>query len=78
MGSKQKWMVQCCSFRATDQAESFRARLALEGIESHITTGDGWNRVMLGPYSSRETVDKTLARLHCVSMSSCITGAVGG
>lgn len=77
-GSKQKWMVQCGSFRATDQAESVRARLAFEGIESHITTGDGWNRVILGPYSSRETVDKTLARLHGVGMSSCITRAVGG
>lgn len=77
-GSKQKWMVQCGSFRATDQAESVRARLVFEGIESHITTGDGWNRVILGPYSSRETVDKTLARLHGVGMSSCITRAVGG
>lgn len=77
-GSKQKWMVQCGSFRATDQAESVHARLAFEGIESHITTGDGWNRVILGPYSSRETVDKTLARLHGVGMSNCITHAVGG
>jgi len=77
-GSKQKWMVQCVSFRATDQAESVRARLAFEGIESHITTGDGWNRIMLGPYNSRETVDNTLACLHDVGMSSCIIRAVGG
>ncbi|MCP1064971.1 cell division protein FtsN [Serratia symbiotica] len=77
-GSKQKWVVQCGSFRATDQAESVRVSLAFEGIESHITTDDGWNRVILGPYSSRETVDKTLARLHGVGMSSCIARAVGG
>ncbi|OMQ20173.1 cell division protein FtsN [Serratia oryzae] len=75
---KQKWMVQCGSFRATDQAESVRAQLAFEGIESRITSGGGWNRVMLGPYSSRAAADKTLARLKASGMSSCIPLAVGG
>lgn len=75
---KQKWMVQCGSFRATDQAESVRAQLAFEGIESRITSGGGWNRVMLGPYSSRAAADKTLARLKGSGMSSCIPLAVGG
>jgi len=75
---KQKWMVQCGSFRATDQAESVRAQLAFEGIESRITAGGGWNRVMLGPYSSRAAADKTLARLKSSGMSSCIPLAVGG
>lgn len=77
-GSKQKWMLQCGSFRATDQAESVRVRLAFEGIESHISNGDGWNRVILGPYSRHETLDKALARLHRVGISSCITRVVGG
>ncbi|HEJ8024978.1 TPA: cell division protein FtsN [Serratia liquefaciens] len=76
--SKQKWMVQCGSFRATDQAESVRARLAFEGIESRITAGGGWNRVVLGPYSSRAAADKTLSRLKGVGMSSCIPLSVGG
>lgn len=75
---KQKWMVQCGSFRATDQAESVRARLAFEGIESRITAGGGWNRVVLGPYSSRAAADKTLSRLKGVGMSSCIPLSVGG
>ena len=75
--SKQKWMVQCGSFRATDQAESVRARLAFEGIESRITAGGGWNRVVLGPYSSRAAADKTLSRLKGVGMSSCIPSPLG-
>ncbi|RLM14605.1 cell division protein FtsN [Gibbsiella quercinecans] len=75
---KQRWMVQCGSFRATDQAESVRAQLAFEGLESRITAGGGWNRVVLGPYSSRATADKTLARLKGIGMSSCIPLAVGG
>ncbi|MFC0226582.1 cell division protein FtsN [Serratia aquatilis] len=75
---KQKWMVQCGSFRATDQAESVRAQLAFEGIESRITSGGGWNRVMLGPYSSRAAANKALANLKGSGMSSCIPLAVGG
>lgn len=75
---KQRWMVQCGSFRAADQAESVRAQLAFEGLESRITAGGGWNRVVLGPYSSRATADKTLARLKGIGMSSCIPLAVGG
>jgi cell division protein FtsN len=74
----QRWMVQCGSFRATDQAESVRARLAFEGIESRITSGGGWNRVVLGPYSNRAAADKTLSRLKGVGMSSCIPLSVGG
>lgn len=76
--SKQKWMVQCGSFRAADQAESVRAQLAFEGVESRVTAGGGWNRVMLGPYSSRAAADKTLARLKGIGMSSCIPLSVGG
>ncbi|KYP95950.1 cell division protein FtsN, partial [Sodalis-like endosymbiont of Proechinophthirus fluctus] len=40
----QRWLVQCGSFKAIDQAESVRAQLAFTGIESRIITGGGWNR----------------------------------
>ncbi|CAI1119382.1 Cell division protein FtsN [Serratia rubidaea] len=75
---KQRWMVQCGSFRAADQAESVRARLAFEGIESRITNGGGWNRVVLGPFSSRAGADKTLSRLKGIGMSGCIPLSVRG
>ncbi|WON76849.1 cell division protein FtsN [Serratia sp. UGAL515B_01] len=75
---KQKWMVQCGSFRATEQAESVRAQLAFGGIESRITSSGGWNRVMLGPYNSRTAADKALAHLKGNGMSSCIPLAIGG
>lgn len=76
--SKQKWMIQCGSFHATEQAESVRAQLAFSGVESRITAGGGWNRVMLGPYSTRASADKTLARLKGMGMSDCIPLVVGG
>ncbi|PJE87096.1 cell division protein FtsN [Yersinia mollaretii] len=74
----QRWMVQCGSFKAVDQAESIRAQLAFGGIESRITAGGGWNRVVLGPYSTKAAADKTLQRLKDAGQSGCIPLAVGG
>ena len=76
--ASQRWMVQCGSFKGTDQAESVRAGLAFEGFESRITTGGGWNRVVIGPYKDRATADSTLKRLRSSGHSSCIPLAVGG
>ena len=75
--ASQRWMVQCGSFKGTDQAESVRAGLAFEGFESRITTGGGWNRVVIGPYKDRATADSTLKRLRSSGHSSCIPLAVG-
>ncbi|WP_201252746.1 cell division protein FtsN [Pantoea sp. S62] len=76
--SSQRWMVQCGSFKGTDQAESVRAGLAFEGFESRITTGGGWNRVVIGPYKDRASADSTLKRLRSSGHSSCIPLSVGG
>lgn len=76
--ASQRWMVQCGSFKGTAQAESVRAGLAFEGFESRITTGGGWNRVVIGPYKDRATADSTLKRLRSSGHSSCIPLAVGG
>ncbi|MFG1175429.1 cell division protein FtsN [Erwiniaceae bacterium CAU 1747] len=74
----QRWMVQCGSFKGTDQAESVRAALAFEGFESRITTGGGWNRVVIGPYSNRAGADSALKNLRGSGHSNCIPLAIGG
>ena len=74
----QRWMVQCGSFKGTDQAESVRASLAFEGFESKITTGGGWNRVIVGPYNNRASADSTLKRLRGNGHSNCIPVSLGG
>jgi len=74
----QRFMVQCCSFHGTEQAESQRAKLAFEGFEGRITTGGGWNRVVIGPYNNRSGADSTLARLKNAGISGCIPLATGG
>lgn len=76
--STQRWMVQCGSFKGTDQAESVRAGLAFEGFESRITTGGGWNRVVIGPLKDRSSADSTLKRLRGSGHANCIPLAVGG
>ncbi|MBB3308113.1 cell division protein FtsN [Enterobacter sp. Sphag1F] len=76
--SSQRWMVQCGSFKGTDQAESVRAGLAFEGFESRITTGGGWNRVVIGPFKDRSSADSTVKRLHSSGHGSCIPLAIGG
>lgn len=74
----QRWMIQCGSFKGTEQAESARATLAFEGFESRITTGGGWNRVVIGPYSNRAGADSALKNLRGSGHSNCIPLAVGG
>ncbi|MDR7345123.1 cell division protein FtsN [Pantoea alhagi] len=74
----QRWMVQCGSFKGSDQAESIRAQLAFEGFESRITNGGGWHRVVIGPYNNRGGADATLKRLRSSGHSGCIPLAVGG
>lgn len=74
----QRWMVQCGSFKGTDQAESIRAQLAFEGFESRITTGGGWNRVVIGPYNSRSAADSTLKSLRGSGHTNCIPLSIGG
>ncbi len=74
----QKFMVQCGSFKGTEQAESQRAKLAFEGIEGRITTGGGWNRVVIGPYNNRAGADSILSRLKSSGISGCIPLTIGG
>ena len=74
--ASQRYMVQCGSFKGTDQAESVRAGLAFEGFESRITTGGGWNRVVIGPFKDRSSADSTVKRLHSSGHGSCIPLAI--
>jgi len=74
----QRWMVQCGSFKGANQAESIRAQLAFEGFESRITTGGGWNRVVIGPFSNRAGADSALKSLRGSGHTNCIPLVIGG
>ncbi len=75
---ERRWMVQCGSFKGADQAETVRAQLAFEGFDSHITTNNGWNRVVIGPVKGKDNADGTIARLKLSGHANCIRLATGG
>ncbi len=74
----QRFLVQCGSFHGAEQAESARARLAFEGFEGRISTGGGWNRVVIGPFNNRTSTNNVLDRLKQSGISGCIPLATGG
>jgi len=69
---EKRWMVQCGSFKGSEQAETVRAQLAFEGFDSRITTNNGWNRVVIGPIKGKDNADGTLNRLKMAGHSNCI------
>lgn len=72
-----KWLVQCGSFRDMGPAESVRASLAFAGIESRITSGGGWNRIVLGPYS-KDGAQSIRSRAAGAGVTNCILRSNGG
>lgn len=73
----RRWLIQCGSFRGADQAGKVRAELVLAGFDSHVTTGNGYNRVVIGPLKGKDNADSTLNRLKAAG-HSCFRLAAGG
>ncbi|MBG3130079.1 SPOR domain-containing protein [Proteus mirabilis] len=76
--TEANFLVQCGSFKNTEQAESVRATLAFSGVESRVTKGnDGWIRVLSGPYS-KEQANSVSRQAAGAGVSGCILRASGG
>ena len=76
--TESRFLVQCGSFKNTEQAESVRATLAFSGVESRVAKGnDGWIRVLSGPYNKEQanTVSRQAAG---AGVSGCILRSSGG
>ena len=77
------YMIQVGSFKKADDADGFRARLALLGIESKVQTvtidnKDTWHRVLIGPISGRNSADKLQKQLKQNSIDSLLMRARHG
>jgi cell division protein FtsN len=64
----ETYYLQAGSFRGAEQADRFKAKLALMGFETDIQTitinnKDTYHRVRVGPYSDLRTLDKARSRL---------------
>ncbi len=61
------YVLQAGSFQRYQEADAFKARLALLGVEARIQTvrvnRDTWHRVRIGPYADLAKVNKIRSRL---------------
>lgn len=73
--SDKEYVMQCGSFRKMDQAESMRAKIAFQGLESQIKESNGnngrWYRVVMGPYDRKRAAEKDRHALQRAGFTTC-------
>lgn len=61
------YLIQVGAFRAPEDAEQMRARMAILGFEAKVSNvereGAVWHRVRLGPYASLEDLNRARTRV---------------
>ncbi len=73
--SDKLYIMQCGSFRKISQAESLRAKIALQGLESEVIESNGsngrWFRVVLGPYDRKRPAETDRHQLRRGNILRC-------
>ncbi len=74
---KDSFTLQAGSFRQRGQADSLKARLALQGIIADIQTveindGDTWHRVRIGPSSDLDELNRTRKKLSAIGVATIV------
>lgn len=77
------YMIQVGSFKKQSDADGFRAKLALLGIESKVQTvtidnKDTWHRVQIGPIAGRDKADTLQKQLRQNDIDSLLLRAKHG
>lgn len=62
--------MQCGAFKNRAQAESLQGRLAMAGVNAQIMRNEEWNRVRVGPFSSRDAA--TAVQDTAKPVASCV------
>lgn len=80
---KESYLIQVGSFRKASDADGFKAKLALLGIESKIQTvtidkKDTWHRVQIGPITGRDKADALQIQLKQNAIKSLLMRAKHG
>lgn len=66
----KKFGLQCGAFKNRAQAESLQGRLAMAGVNAQIMRNEEWNRVRVGPFSSRDAA--TAVQDTAKPVASCV------
>lgn len=68
---KRPYQMQCGSFRRQGDAESLKARIAFQGLNSHVKKTGNWYRVILGPYERKRLAEKQRHKLQRANIDGC-------
>ncbi|WP_094751298.1 SPOR domain-containing protein [Psychromonas sp. CD1] len=70
--SKRPYLMQCGSFRRLNDAETLKARIAFQGLNTIIKKTTTWYRVVLGPYDNKRLAEKDLHKLQRANINGCM------
>ncbi len=69
------YLMQCGAYRSIEQADSRKAMIAFQGLESQIRTTQGekgtWYRVILGPYTHKRKAERDRNMLRRAGIEPC-------
>ena len=65
------YQMQCGSFRNKSDAESLKATIAFQGLESTVKKTGNWHRVILGPYDRKRLAEKQRHILQRAKINGC-------
>jgi cell division protein FtsN len=65
------YQMQCASFRARGDAESLKAKIAFQGLNSEVRKTGDWYRVILGPYERKRLAEKHRHKLQRAKINGC-------
>ena len=65
------YQMQCGSFRKKGDAESLKARIAFQGLNSTVKKTGSWYRVILGPYDRKRVAEKERHKLQRARINGC-------
>ncbi|WP_022940527.1 SPOR domain-containing protein [Psychromonas hadalis] len=65
------YQMQCGSFRKQKDAETLKARIAFQGLNSTVKKTGSWYRVILGPYDRKRVAEKERHKLQRAKINGC-------
>ncbi len=65
------YQMQCGSFRRQGDAESLKAQIAFQGLNSQVKKTGNWYRVILGPYERKRPAEKDRHKLQRAKIDGC-------
>ena len=69
--STKRYQMQCGSFKQKKQAESLKAKIAFQGLNSTVKKTGDWYRVILGPYERKRLAERDKHKLQRAKVYGC-------